>query len=681
MSDTKSDISSIESTHTQHSEFLNVIQHQDPQQETGKLSRYSTNNTNGHGHGNLLTRTSTIISNIKEDNKFAKTQVEPNPSFDPNDLVKTGTAIDNGLEINNKSENSLLQKRKQKKTKGRFAALENIFSNENRPSNNNTANTTSNNDGDFLPDLENVIATHESKDSDASKDSYESSEKTPVVQDTGEYNIYDITNKPPDKGFWAWTAAVCVLCINTFSWGLNACFGVYLNYYTTMNYFPGATMEQYVMIGGLGLGLSFMTCTIANGLCRRIHYKIIMTIGTAITFLSYWLASISKTVIQLIMFQGLLMSIGWGLTAGSTFVILPTWFLKKRSIAQGIATAGGGLGGIVFSRPVDQIIKSYLDNPKYKDNQTEALKMGLTWALRMEALVCGFMLVLSILLIKTYRPLKDDSENKKPFLKEIFAFVTRIDLVTNVPMLCLISWNMVYGFSYTILLFSLSSYANTIGLSYKQGSNVTTVQSVAQAVGRPLLGLCSDKIGRVNTTVIATILVTLFVFLYWIFVTTYSELLGFAFVIGFLLGVNWVNFGPMTADVVGGGGVDLNHAISIQMFTGGLPLLVAELVGLKLKRPELSRPFIYCQILVGVCAGVSALLLMPFREWKVKRILSARKKLLQNNLDNEKENTSDEQEQPDGDYDQIGNEIVRLENMLDNTMHAYLIRMFYPIAV
>lgn len=616
------------------------------------VRRYSTANIN-HTN-NILTRTSTIISNIREDNRFAKTQVEPNPSFDPHDLTKIGTAAEPDRVLSN------------------IASLDQQQQHQH--------------------DIEHNAVTNKPEDI--------------ILEDTGEFNRFDIENKPPDKGFWAWTAAVCVMCINTFSWGLNACFGVYLNYYITVEYFPGATMEQYVMIGGLGLGLSFMVCSITTALIRRVYYKIIMAIGTALMFMSYFLASISKTITQLIMFQGFLVSIGWALTAGASFVILPTWFLKKRSIAQGIATAGGGLGGLIFARPIDEIIKTYMKKPEYIDNPHEGFRQGMQWALRMEALVCGFMLTISIILIRTYRPLKDNSGSNKPFIIEMFSFLTRFDLLKQVPMLCLIAWNLVYGLAYTILLFSLSSYATSIGLTYKQGSNVTTVQSLAQTVGRPSLGIISDKIGRVNTTIIVTFIVSILAFLFWIFVTTYSQLLAFAFLIGFLLGVNWVNFGPMTADFVGGGGVDMNHAISIQMFTGSLPLYVAELIGLKLRRPEMAKPFLYCQILCGASALVSAIILLPFREWKIKRILTARKKLLEfkvlkinKNKLNEKHGhndveTEEEEKQHDNDnesstdvnsiqinMDELNDEVERLDRLLESNAVHYFIRMFYPIAV
>ncbi|CAI8493744.1 unnamed protein product [Pichia kudriavzevii] len=492
------------------------------------------------------------------------------------------------------------------------------------------------------------------------------------------------SEEPPDGGLWAWISTVCVLLINTFSWGPNASFGVYLNYYITEQYFDEADTEQYVMIGGLGLGLSFLACAFTNGLCRRIHYKIIMTLGLCITFLSYWLASIATTVIQLIMFQGFLLAIGWSLVAGATLVIIPTWFSKKKSVAQGIATAGGGLGGIIFSRSVDEIIKQYLNNQKYANNRKHGLRLGVAWALRMQSFVCGFMLAISIIFIRSFTPLKNTSKDKKPFHVEIFAFLSRIDLLKKLPLACLMFWNMSYMLSYSILLFSLSSYGTSIGLTYKQGSNVTTIQSLAQTIGRPLLGVLSDRVGRVNVSLLATFLITLFSFVFWVFTTTYSQLLGFAFVIGLLLGISWVNFGPMTADVVGNSGADLNHAISLQMFAAGFPMLIAELAGFKLRRFDMERPFLYCQILVGVAAGVSCLALLPFREWKVKRAVKARIAYLKhsvNNLDGDEEEEEEDAALAGMDGEQMERKIMKMERLLAADIRSYMYRAVYPLKV
>ncbi|KGK37259.1 hypothetical protein JL09_g3556 [Pichia kudriavzevii] len=243
---------------------------------------------------------------------------------------------------------------------------------------------------------------------------------------------------------------------------------------------------------------------------------------------------------------------------------------------------------------------------------------------------------------------------------------------------------MSYMLSYSILLFSLSSYGTSIGLTYKQGSNVTTIQSLAQTIGRPLLGVLSDRVGRVNVSLLATFLITLFSFVFWVFTTTYSQLLGFAFVIGLLLGISWVNFGPMTADVVGNSGADLNHAISLQMFAAGFPMLIAELAGFKLRRFDMERPFLYCQILVGVAAGVSCLALLPFREWKVKRAVKARIAYLKhsvNNLDGDEEEEEEDAALAGMDGEQMEREIMKMERLLAADIRSYMYRAVYPLKV
>lgn len=151
----------------------------------------------------------------------------------------------------------------------------------------------------------------------------------------------------------------------------------------------------------------------------------------------------------------------------------------------------------------------------------------------------------------------------------------------------------------------------------------TLVESIAQTVGRPILGLLSDRFGRANTTIFVCTLLGILCMAWWIFVKSYPNLIVFGFVAGFLMGINWVNFSPLSADVVGGGD-DLLAAISLLTFFGGMPQIVAEIIGLKLKRPEMSQPFLYCQIFVGVASILSAMLLLPFRCWKIRKILEAR---------------------------------------------------------
>ena len=410
---------------------------------------------------------------------------------------------------------------------------------------------------------------------------------------------------PPDGTFWGWTTCICIMLINMCSWGTNTVYGVFLDYYVRTNRFPGATMEDFALIGGLCIGLRFMLISVANTLIRRFHYRIVMSFGACLVIIGFCTASIAKTITQLIMLQGFLLSIGFALTSGPTFVMIPSWFLKKRSVAQGIGAAGVGLAGVVFSKPVQHMIQ--------KDNSP-------VWALRMLGITCGIVLFISIILVRTRRPLQVKSDS---LLNTIWYNFTRWDILFQVPMFCIIFWNFLFSLSFSILLFSFSSYSTAIGLTTSQGAMATLVESIAQTVGRPILGLLSDRFGRANTTIFVCTLLGILCMAWWIFVKSYPNLIVFGFVAGFLMGINWVNFSPLSADVVGGGD-DLLAAISLLTFFGGMPQIVAEIIGLKLKRPEMSQPFLYCQIFVGVASILSAMLLLPFRCWKIRKILEAR---------------------------------------------------------
>jgi hypothetical protein len=117
------------------------------------------------------------------------------------------------------------------------------------------------------------------------------------------------------------------------------------------------------------------------------------------------------------------------------------------------------------------------------------------------------------------------------------------------------------------------------------------------------------------------------------------------------------------------------------MFTGGFPLLIAELAGFKLRRPHMEKQFLYCQILVGVSCIVSAALLMPFREWKVRRILLARRKLFIKAKDHQHFDVDDVELQEFTIGKDPDLEIERLNTMLLSNPWAYTLRMCYPIAV
>ena len=59
-------------------------------------------------------------------------------------------------------------------------------------------------------------------------------------------------------------------------------------------------------------------------------------------------------------------------------------------------------------------------------------------------------------------------------------------------------WSWLSMLGYVTVLFSLPAYARQIGLSAQQGSIIGAIFNLGQMVGRPFIGLASDRWGRIN---------------------------------------------------------------------------------------------------------------------------------------------------------------------------------------
>jgi MFS family permease len=122
---------------------------------------------------------------------------------------------------------------------------------------------------------------------------------------------------------------------------------------------------------------------------------------------------------------------------------------------------------------------------------------------------------------------------------------------------------------YVVLLFSLPSYARTIGLSAQQASIVGAILNLGQALGRPPVGYFSDSIGRLNMASSMTFLVGLFSLVIWMFAKSFGVLVFFALIGGTVAGTYWATVAPVTAETMGLR--DLPSALSITWLVLVLP--------------------------------------------------------------------------------------------------------------
>lgn len=110
-------------------------------------------------------------------------------------------------------------------------------------------------------------------------------------------------------------------------------------------------------------------------------------------------------------------------------------------------------------------------------------------------------------------------------------------LTNQVLLLCGYTASITLG--YMTVIYSFSAFAVSLGYSQTQGGNAIAILNAGTAIGRPLIGIASDHLGRITTACAITAINSLLAFAFWIPVTTYAPLLVLAVIYGATCGVFW----------------------------------------------------------------------------------------------------------------------------------------------
>jgi MFS family permease len=328
----------------------------------------------------------------------------------------------------------------------------------------------------------------------------------------------------PPNGGYGWVCVAACATINAHTWGLNSSYAVFLAYYLSNNVFSGATPLHYAFIGGLSISQALIISPLATLTTRLFSTRTTLLIGVVLETASFIGASFATRIWHLFLTQGL--CFGWGM--GFLFVgsvgIAAQWFTTRRSLANGIAAAGSGIGGLVYSLAAQAMIKD----------------IGLPWAFRILGIIAFVVNTSCALLIR---------DRNKQIGSSLLSFDWRLFKKPEFVGL------MVFGFlsmlGYVVLLFSLPNYARTVGLTAKQGSIIGALLNLGQSLGRPPIGYFSDSIGRLNMATSMTFLCGLFCLVIWMFAKSFGVIIFFAMIGGTVAGTYWAVAAPVTAEVMG----------------------------------------------------------------------------------------------------------------------------------
>ena len=315
-----------------------------------------------------------------------------------------------------------------------------------------------------------------------------------------------------DKVFYGWVVVATFFIIGTAIWGVRLSYGVFfksiesefgLNRAATSSVF-----SIYMVLGGI------FTILVGWALDRYGPRIIILLMGL-FTGLSLLLTSQTQSLWQVFIAYSLLLSIGSSAVYVVVMSTVSRWFDKKRGMALGIASSGGGLGTVIMAPFAAYLISSF-------DWRMAYIVIGL--------IIWAVVMPLSRLLKRDPYEIgalpdgvKADSADirlQKPENKEDSVQSSGLSLLqasrTRSFWLVMLIW-LFYASSFFLLTTHLVPHVTDIGFSALQGASVLSMMGAVAIAGRIIIGTVSDRIGRKVTVIICNLIqASVMIWLVWI---------------------------------------------------------------------------------------------------------------------------------------------------------------------
>ena len=294
---------------------------------------------------------------------------------------------------------------------------------------------------------------------------------------------------------------------------IHKAYGIYLSHYLADDLFPEASSWDFAFIGGFNFSIAMLVAPLVTVLVRKFGTHRIMLIGALLQCSGLVAASFATRIWQLHLSQGVLVGAGIGFLYIPSLPILSQWFVKKRSLANGVSAAGSGVGGVAFAWGSQAMIQH----------------VSIAWSLRITGIIAFIAILAAIAVIRDRNSLI-----RPPQL----AFDTK--LLRRLDVLLLLAWAFTSMLGYVVLLFSLSDFALSIGFSRAQATDLIGFLNLGTAIGRPFIGIVSDRWSRIDTAGVLTLACGLSCFAFWLPATSYGLTVFFAIVCGAIVGVFWM---------------------------------------------------------------------------------------------------------------------------------------------
>ncbi|KAK7079334.1 hypothetical protein SK128_021138 [Halocaridina rubra] len=161
---------------------------------------------------------------------------------------------------------------------------------------------------------------------------------------------------PPPDGGWGWViVAVSFLC-NAIVDGVAYSFSPFLD---TLSEEFEAPKGKVAWIPSLLAGVYLSAGPIVSALSNKFGCRVVCVVGGIVASFAYFISIFANSVEFLMIFQGVIGGLGFGLIYLPAVVCVGYYFESKRALATGIAVCGSGIGTMIFPPLVNHLIQEY----------------------------------------------------------------------------------------------------------------------------------------------------------------------------------------------------------------------------------------------------------------------------------------------------------------------------------
>ncbi|CAO3621760.1 unnamed protein product [Cunninghamella blakesleeana] len=299
------------------------------------------------------------------------------------------------------------------------------------------------------------------------------------------------------------------------------------DYYDRQVFKGNVDSTQLSFVGTIGFCFTGLMGPVSQILASKIGTKWVMLLGSILMTAGLILASFSDQVWHLYMTQSIIYGIGAAILNIVSMSITPQWFEKRRALAMGVMMSGSGLGGLATPFIMNEL------------NET----LGGAWCYRILGMITFVISMIATLLIK----------DKKQAAEKMIQFKDIIDLSVCKDSKFII-WVVAGNLSmmgYYIPAFYLPSHATKLGFKPAQGSSLVAVFSAVNIVGRVISGYIGDQVGVVNINILCLLVCGMSSFFIWTFAASYTSLLLFIILYGFMSGAVFSLLAPVIVAITG----------------------------------------------------------------------------------------------------------------------------------